>query len=275
MATAAPDCIFWRLTVDYVAHVRAESARFGQCLAAADLDRVVPTCPSWNAADLLWHLTEVQLFWAAIVQGRLDEPGAADAAKPERPADRADLLELFASAGRRLASCLETVPFETPVWTWADDKTVGFVARRQAHEALIHRLDAEMMVAETTPIDSALAADGVDEILTVMFGAVPRSANFVEDGRTARVEASDVGAVWNLRFGHLTGTEPQTGTNRTVDALVVAESRSDIEPEAVVRAGAGLLDSWLWGRADSADLMREGNPAVFEHFEKIVRAGIQ
>jgi len=266
---------FVSLTVDYIAHVRAESARFGECLAAADLEHAVATCPGWNAGDLLWHLTEVQLFWAAIVEGRLAEPGAADAAKPARPTARADLLELFATAGRRLADCLETVPFETPVWTWADDRTVGFVARRQAHEALIHRLDAEIVIAEATLIDVALAADGIDEILTLMIGAVPSSATFVEDGRTARIEASDLGSVWNVQFGHLTETGSHGGNNRSVDALVVAEGRSDIEPGAVVRAGAGLLDSWLWGRAGSSDLTRDGNPAVFERFEKIVRARIQ
>ena len=261
--------------MDYVAHVRAESARFAECLADADLDQMVPTCPRWNAADLLWHLTEVQLFWAAIVEGRLSEPGAADASKPSRPTDRSDLLVLFATAGRRLKSCLETVPFETEVWTWADDKTVGFVARRQAHEALIHRLDAEMVAADTTPIDAGLAADGIDEVLTVMLGAASGSAAFVEDGQTARIEASDEGSIWNVRFGQLATPDPQAGTNQNIDALVVAESRSDIEPGAVVRAGAGLLDSWLWGRASSVDLMREGNPAVFDRFEKLIGSGIQ
>ena len=29
-------------------------------------------------------------------------------------------------------------------WTWSTDQTVGFIVRRQAHEALIHRLDAEL-----------------------------------------------------------------------------------------------------------------------------------
>jgi len=261
--------------VDYVAHVRAESARFAECLADADLDQMVPTCPRWNAADLLWHLTEVQLFWAAIVEGRLTEPEAADASKPSRLTDRSDLLTLLATAGERLTNCLETVPFDTAVWTWAADKTVGFVARRQAHEALVHRLDAEMLVVDATPIDAALAADGVDEILTVMIGAVPSWAHFVEDGQSLRVEADDVGSAWNLRLGQLEATEPHTGASRNREALIVAEERSDIEPAAVVRAGAGLLNSWLWGRASSVDLMREGNPAIFDRFERIIDTGTQ
>ncbi len=48
---------------------------------------------------------------------------------------------------------------------WADDKTAGYIARRQAHEALVHRLDAELTVGDRTPLDPRLAADGVDEAL--------------------------------------------------------------------------------------------------------------
>ena len=44
---------------------------------------------------------------------------------------------------------------------WADDKTVGYIRRRQAHEALIHRLDAELTAGAVTPLDPDLAADGV------------------------------------------------------------------------------------------------------------------
>ena len=53
------------------------------------------------------------------------------------------------------------------VWSWANDQTAGFSYRRQAHEALIHRLDAELAGGERTAIDARLAADGVGEVLGV------------------------------------------------------------------------------------------------------------
>jgi hypothetical protein len=39
--------------------------------AAADRRFALPVagCPGWSVADLVWHLLEVQQFWAAIVAG--------------------------------------------------------------------------------------------------------------------------------------------------------------------------------------------------------------
>ena len=34
-----------------------------------------------------------------------------------------------------------------------DDHTVGFIRRKQAHEALIHRIDAEVAAGNRTPMD--------------------------------------------------------------------------------------------------------------------------
>ena len=51
-------------------------------------------------------------------------------------------------------------------WHWSSDHPVGASIRRQAHEALIHRLDAEETArARSPPLDPALAADGVVEAL--------------------------------------------------------------------------------------------------------------
>jgi hypothetical protein len=57
---------------DLLAAVRSESDRFAGALAAADPTAPVPCCPDWTAADLTWHLTEVQLLWATVVRERLD-----------------------------------------------------------------------------------------------------------------------------------------------------------------------------------------------------------
>ena len=46
---------------------------------------------------------------------------------------------------------------------WSTEQTVGFPFRRQAAEALIHRLDAEQTADRVTLLDPELAADGVDE----------------------------------------------------------------------------------------------------------------
>ena len=58
----------------YLDHIRTESARFREVLADCDPSARVPACPDWDAADLLWHLAGVQVFWAKVVRHR---PGRA------------------------------------------------------------------------------------------------------------------------------------------------------------------------------------------------------
>src|SRR5690606_21050159 len=159
------------MTLDYLGHIATESDRVADVIARVPTDRPVPSCPEWTAADLWFHLGEVQWHWGRIVADRLtDRAEVRQLGKPDRPDD---LAGFFAEASGLLRTALADTPPETPVWTWADDRTAGFVRRRQAHEAVIHRVDAELVAEDRTPLDPALAADGVAEVLTVMYGEPP------------------------------------------------------------------------------------------------------
>jgi hypothetical protein len=60
------------------------------------------------------------------------------------------------------------------VWTWAPQQDVGFVLRRQAQEVTVHRVDAEQVLGEVTPVSAEVGLDGLDEWLEVMVpGALP------------------------------------------------------------------------------------------------------
>lgn len=50
--------------LDYLGHLAGNPARFVKVLAQAPTGRRVPTCPDWDADDLLWHLGQVQWCWA-------------------------------------------------------------------------------------------------------------------------------------------------------------------------------------------------------------------
>src|SRR6185437_9062559 len=83
--------------MDRLAVIDSESRRLGEVLSAADPSSRCPTCPDWNALDLLWHLTEVHLFWAAVLEGPIHsetELAAVEQAKPDRPNALVDLLVL-------------------------------------------------------------------------------------------------------------------------------------------------------------------------------------
>ena len=59
----------------YLAHLETESRRFRDVMADCDPGARVPSCPDWDAADLLWHLGgEVQDFWAWVVSHRPQPP---------------------------------------------------------------------------------------------------------------------------------------------------------------------------------------------------------
>ena len=80
--------------LDYVGHVTRESARFAEVLRDVPPDVGVPSCPGWNADDLLWHLGEVQWFWGTIVREQVNEK-QAEAMKPTRPASAETLVTII------------------------------------------------------------------------------------------------------------------------------------------------------------------------------------
>lgn len=258
--------------IEFVDVVERESARFGEIGAGAHLDIAVPSCPGWDLADLTWHLAEVQYFWASIVEELLVDPGAV----PElaRPA-AADLAGLSRDQATRLVDALRAGDPDAECWSWhADGHSVGWVRRRQAHEALIHRVDAELAVGELSPIDPELAADGVDEILNVMLDAsdLPAWASFEPTGRTAAVETTD-GRSWAMELGWFRGTSPNTGT--AYDDAALRLDRRVGNPDVVLRGDASDLDLWLWGRGSLDPIQTHGDAAIAAMIRQAAAAGTQ
>jgi uncharacterized protein (TIGR03083 family) len=262
--------------LNYLDHLRRESARFQEALSDAPPDSQVPSCPDWNADDLLWHLGEVQWFWGTIVREKLSEPAPAEELKPERPADRAALTAFYERASHDLQEILAARAPDTPAWTWSTEQTVGFIRRRQAHEALIHRLDAELTAGNRTPMDARLCTDGVDEALRIMYGGLPPWGSFTPDqARTLRLLATDTGDSWFVTLGRFTGTDP--GDNTTYDDepdIQVAETDPGGEAAATVRGSAADLDCWLWHRSTVGELDRSGDQEVLADFDSTIAPGI-
>ena len=242
--------------MDYLTHLRHDSARFAEVLANTAPTDPVPSCPGWTASDLLWHLSEVQHFWGSIVAGRLTDRAAVQ--ELERPGDHPGLLAQFRQSSARLAEALAAAADDVPVWTWSSDQSVGFVRRRQAHEALIHRVDAELTAGQSSAVDPNLAADGVAELVELFIGGVPTWATFAPDGTTLRLELNDRSRSWGLALGRMAGTSPNTGTTYDLDAAMAEPVTTD----NVIRAAAGDLDLWLWGRGGESYLDVSGDPGM-------------
>ncbi len=263
--------------LDYLAHLTEESSRFVQALEAAAPEAPVPTCPDWDADDLLWHLAEVQWFWGTIVRDRLTDGARVEELKAERPAGRSALREFYERSSGDLGRVLAATAPETAVWTWASDQSAGFIRRRQAHEALIHRVDAEVTAGARTPMDPALSVDGVDEVLRVMYGGAPPWGDFTpEASKTIRFVATDQGGrSWLATLGRFTGTAPDGGSTYDDEPdMRIAESDPGLPAAATITGAAADLDCELWHRPPVGPVERTGDAAVLAELDATVAAGI-
>jgi len=262
--------------LNYLDHLARESARFAEALRDTPSDNRVPTCPDWNAEDLLWHLAEVQWFWGEIVRAGVTEPASARELEVDRPADRAGVLAFYEQASHDLAEILAAKSPDTEVWTWSSDHTVGFIRRRQAHEALIHRVDAELTAGARSPMNTPLSADGVDEALRIMYGGLPSWGSFTpEHDKTVRLRATDTGDSWFVTLGRFSGTDPDD--NKSYDDepdIHPATTDPGTRAAATVSGGAADLDCWLWRRPTVGQVDRSGDRTVLDDLESILSQGI-
>ncbi|MGH3094843.1 MAG: maleylpyruvate isomerase family mycothiol-dependent enzyme [Streptosporangiales bacterium] len=262
--------------LDYLDYLARESARFADALREAAPDAPVPPCPDWAADDLLWHLAEVQWFWGTIVrEGVTAASTLEELERPNRPTDRAGLLAFYERASGELGEVLAAHPPETVAWTWAEEQTVRFIRRRQAHEALIHRVDAEITAGNRTPMDAQLSADGVDEALRIMYGGVPEWGEFTPDSeRTVRLQSTDTDGSWFVTLGRFTGTDPSDNRFRDEPDIHPADTDPGGEAAATVSGTAADLDCWLWHRPTIGAVTRSGDTGVLEVFESTIAPGI-
>jgi uncharacterized protein (TIGR03083 family) len=248
----------------YLSHIEDESARLREALADAAPTARVPACPDWTAHDLLAHHTSVLEFWSGVVTNRPAAP--QDEGEQDLTGSSHDeLLERHERASDGLVRALTGLPEGEPAWTWSDDQTVGFILRRQALEALVHRIDAEQTRGRSTDVDALLAADGVLEVLDVMYGGTPPWGTWEPTDGTVRVDVTDTGHQFWVQLGEFNGTHPRTGEELTgeVDFHVVAAPESaDTEPDVVVDGTSEVLLGWLWHRADRAGVSMTGDAEV-------------
>lgn len=221
----------------YVEHVLADGRRLAVA-ATARLGADVPSCPGWTVRDLVHHVAQVYEHKIACTLLRR----APDPWPPEWPADR-DPIEWFADAHGRLLEMFERSDPGTPSATWwPPDQTVGFWARRMAHETAVHRADAELAAGAPTPIDPDLATDGVDEILHLML-AGDWSEDPDDAARGQRIAVSTGGGTWIVELAR--------------EAVTVVEG--DGPRDASVEGDPSDVVLWLWGRAGDDHVTRSGD----------------
>jgi uncharacterized protein (TIGR03083 family) len=168
-----------------------------EAATAAGTDTAVPTCPDWTVADLLLHTAGVHRWAADIVSRGRTEPGNDDEYFRDGPRDSRAIDE-YADAHAALCSALAAAPEDLECFTFLPAPSpLAFWARRQCHETAIHRADADAASGIATTYDPALAADGIDELLSC-FLPRPRSRLRSDKPWTMSVTTSDTDESWTV-----------------------------------------------------------------------------
>ncbi|HSR87297.1 MAG TPA: maleylpyruvate isomerase N-terminal domain-containing protein [Streptosporangiaceae bacterium] len=186
---------------DALALIEDRSAALRDAAAQAGLGARVPGCPDWTVADLITHLGQVQLFWAATVDaGPAEEPPTEDAIGDREP--HGDLLEWSAGATARLTEALANAGPSRLCWTWWEEfdmapNTSGAVARHQVQEVAVHAFDAQQAAGHGLPLPDPVATDGVNEFITV---ELPTNGPWPYEPATVILETGPAGT-WLLDLG--------------------------------------------------------------------------
>lgn len=220
----------------YLSHLSDELNRFAAVLEAAVAapelwTQPVPSCPGWDLREVTEHTGTVHRRTSA----RIRDGRSGGTSTIEFPHPGAELWEWFVDGGRNLVDALDHPP-QKESWTFdPTDHTIGFWQRRQAHETLIHRWDAETAIGRSTDVPAELAADGVAEVFDVMV--------------RLRVVAGHL----TLPVDAVTFRTTDTGDSWTLGGLTPGR-----RPVATVSATAADLDLALWKRRPMDRLRIDG-----------------
>ncbi|MFJ8041762.1 maleylpyruvate isomerase family mycothiol-dependent enzyme [Kitasatospora sp. NPDC096147] len=224
---------------DYASALRRHATLMAEAATGADLTLPVPGCPGWTFGDLLDHTGTVHRFWTGIADGTLTDPDAWTGV--DRPAD-AELPGWLADGAERAAAALEVLDPEEPRWSWATRKDAGFIQRRIAHETAVHAWDALSTLGRDEPIERELAADGIEEFLSICRHETP-PAGYPAAG--LHLHATDGPGEWTLRVGEDGGWR-----------LLTEHAKGAV----AVRGAASELLLFLWQRRAPEQLEVFGTP---------------
>ncbi len=184
---------------DLLATVPSSSAALAASAAAAGLDAPVPSCPGWTAEALVRHTGSVLRMVARVVE----TGGPVDGRSLPRPPSGSLVLQWFEEMARATVAALAAKDPGDELWNWADQPPlVSFWQRRMAHEVAMHAADAALAAGERPEIGPQLAADGIDELLSVLLPVkVVASGTDLSGVGSLHVHCTDTEGEWLVAPG--------------------------------------------------------------------------
>jgi uncharacterized protein (TIGR03083 family) len=239
--------------IDHVGLVGHEAALLVAVARQGPLDATVVGCPGWDLGRLAGHVGRVHRWATASIVGRAEPDGTA----LDRPPKGDEVVDWALDAIAPLLDALRTAPAPGS-WNFvgADDGDGLFWPRRMAIETSIHRWDAEDAVggvADTNPLDAQLAAEGIEESLTLLAPRMLAGRDGIDIGGSVHLHCTDTAGEWTLQtddgvlrvdHGHLKGSVALRGPASSV-LLVLYRRLRPGEGATEVIGEADVLDRWL------------------------------
>jgi uncharacterized protein (TIGR03083 family) len=194
-------------------------------------DREVPTCPEWTVERLLRHVTRL---WAWVAASAANAPDEVPMTAIDVPPTGHELFPVAEGALAAALSGLRAADPEVAMTSWAGFVPPIWWCRRLAHETAIHRADGQLAVdgdAPASPIDAALAVDGIDELLELFLPLRYGAGSPVDAPLTAHLHATDADGEWFIRLG---------------DQFEVTHEHA--KGDVAIRGTASALMLTVWGR---------------------------
>ncbi|MFF2079077.1 maleylpyruvate isomerase family mycothiol-dependent enzyme [Kitasatospora sp. NPDC058162] len=243
---------------EFMRHIVEESALL-RSHAVGNLGVPVPSCGEWDMRALVEHVATVFVERSACIHAGSDR-AAFEEVEPTLRLSSEDPIESFDTALADILNDLRSHEDSDPAVTWVGlDNTVGFWRRRLAHEVMTHRVDAELALGlEVSPIDSALAADGVNEFIDtkLIHKSVARNAAIRDQ----------LGSLEGVAVKFVYGDSERSVT---VAADGITEAPAGTEPHLTFSADPMRLNLWLWRRLDFDAIDISGSAELAAEFYRL------
>lgn len=252
---------------EFVETLRLDGGLLADAAEDAGLDAAIPACPDWQMRDLVTHVGRVHRWAAEIVA-----QGVQQATRPAEAPDLADdeLVNWLREGHHHLVLALHSAPQDLNAWTFLPGSSpLAFWARRQAHETSVHRVDAQQAAGTSlTPLPSAFAADGIDELLSMH--ARDRSRLRTDTPRTLRLRATNTrDAEWTVQLSEAPPRAVRTPASPATDGDAPEAAKP---ADCTIEGPAEELYLALWNRLPWDAMTITGDPALSELWRE--RAGI-
>jgi uncharacterized protein (TIGR03083 family) len=237
---------------DFLARLEQDGAALA--LAARQAPHAaIETCPGWDMTTLVSHIGIIHRWAEATVRTRATER-LSRRELPAPPTEAEAVISWYGEGLTALTSALRQIDPDLTVWNWRPDgdRRARFWHRRMANETAIHRWDTQAAADDTTPLDAALAVDGIDEFLELFLARRLREQPVAALNGSLHLHATDVAGEWWIAL------EPDGLQRRHEHA----------KADTAIRGPASELLLWLWNRrpSDSPELQTFGSPVILDHF---------